>query len=212
MVVLATAATIIASQAVITGAYSLTQQAIQLGLLPRMEIHRTSETEKGQIYIPRVNWLVLIAVIYLVIVFRSSSAFASAYGIAVTGTMVITSAMAFLVLWKRWKWRPVTAALVIAPFLAIDLIFLMANMLKIVEGGWVPLAVSAALMTVMLTWRRGTRVLAKKARRDEVTLQHFIGMLEKSRPERVKGVAVFMTEQSNATPSALLHNLKHNKV
>src|SRR4051794_24723231 len=212
MVALATAATIIASQAVITGAFSLTQQAIQLGLLPRMEIRRTSETEKGQIYIPRVNWLVLVAVLYVVIVFRSSSALASAYGIAVTGTMVITTTMAFLVMWKCWRWRPATAALVVAPFLAIDLVFLFANMLKIVEGGWMPLAVGAALMTVMLTWRRGTRILAEKTRKDEVTLQHFIGMLEKSRPERVKGVAVFMTEQSNATPSALLHNLKHNKV
>src|SRR3954463_15563161 len=165
MVALATAATIIASQAVITGAFSLTQQAIQLGLLPRMEIRRTSETEKGQIYIPRVNWLVLIAVVYLVIVFRSSSAFASAYGIAVTGTMVITTAMAFLVMWKCWRWRPATAALVIAPFLAIDLVFLMANMLKIVEGGWMPLAVGAALMVVMLTWRRGTRTSPTGRRR-----------------------------------------------
>ena len=193
MVALATAATIIASQAVITGAFSLTQQAIQLGLLPRMEIRRTSETEKGQIYIPRVNWLLLIAVVYLVIVFRSSSAFASAYGIAVTGTMAITTAMAFLVLWKCWRWRPATAALVIAPFLAIDLVFLMANMLKIVEGGWMPLAVGAALMTVMLTWRRGARILAEKARKDEVRLANFIVMLEKSTPERVKGVAVFLT-------------------
>ena len=163
MVALATAATIIASQAVITGAFSLTQQAIQLGLLPRMEIRRTSETEKGQIYIPRVNWLLLVAVLYLVVVFRSSSALASAYGIAVTGTMVVTTAMAFLVLWKCWKWRPATAALVIAPFLVVDVVFLMANLLKIAEGGWMPLAVGAALMVVMLTWRRGTRILAEKA-------------------------------------------------
>jgi KUP system potassium uptake protein len=212
MVALATAATIIASQAVITGAFSLTQQAIQLGLLPRMEIRRTSETEKGQIYIPRVNWLVLIAVVYLVIVFRSSSAFASAYGIAVTGTMVITTAMAFLVMWKCWRWRPATAALVIAPFLAVDLVFLMANMLKIVEGGWMPLAVGAALMVVMLTWRRGTRILAEKAKKDEVRLAEFIEMLAKSTPERVRGVAVFLTGQPDSTPSALLHNLKHNKI
>ncbi|MFL5182331.1 MAG: potassium transporter Kup, partial [Microvirga sp.] len=212
MVALATAATIIASQAVITGAFSLTQQAIQLGLLPRMEIRRTSETEKGQIYIPRVNWLVLIAVVYLVIVFRSSSAFASAYGIAVTGTMVITTAMAFLVMWKCWRWRPATAALVIAPFLAIDLVFLAANMLKIVEGGWMPLAVGAALMVVMLTWRRGTRILADRAKKDEVRLAEFIEMLAKSTPERVRGVAVFLTGQPDSTPSALLHNLKHNKI
>ncbi|MFL5150676.1 MAG: potassium transporter Kup, partial [Microvirga sp.] len=212
MVALATAATIIASQAVITGAFSLTQQAIQLGLLPRMEIRRTSETEKGQIYIPRVNWLVLIAVVYLVIVFRSSSAFASAYGIAVTGTMVITTAMAFLVMWKCWRWRPVTAALVIAPFLAIDLVFLAANMLKIVEGGWMPLAVGAALMTAMLTWRRGTRILTEKAKKDEVRLAAFIETLAASTPERVRGVAVFLTGEPDSTPSALLHNLKHNKI
>src|SRR3954469_15129047 len=212
MVALATAATIIASQAVITGAYSLTQQAIQLGLLPRMEIRRTSATEKGQIYIPRVNWLLLIAVVYLAIVFRSSSALASAYGIAVTGTMVFTTTMAFLVLWKCWHWRPGVAALVIAPFLAIDLTFLLANMLKIVDGGWMPLTVGAVLMTVMLTWRRGTRILADKACKDEVRLAEFIKMLARSTPERVKGVAVFLTGHPDSTPRALLHNLKHNKV
>ena len=195
MVVLATAATIIASQAVITGAYSLTRQAIQLGLLPRLDIRRTSETEKGQIYLPRVNWLLLIAVLCLVIVFRSSSALASAYGIAVTGTMVITTTMAFLVLWKCWKWSPALAMVVIAPFLAIDLVFLVANMLKIVEGGWMPLAVGAALMVVMLTWRRGTRILGEQARKDEVRLAEFISMLAKSTPDRVKGVAVFLTGQ-----------------
>ena len=144
--------------------------------------------------------------------FRSSSALASAYGIAVTGTMVVTTAMAFLVLWKCWKWRPATAALVIAPFLVVDLVFLMANLLKIVEGGWMPLAVGAALMVVMLTWRRGTRILAEKARKDEVRLAEFIEMLAKSTPERVKGVAVFLTGQPDSTPSALLHNLKHNKI
>jgi KUP system potassium uptake protein len=212
MVGLATAATIIASQAVITGAFSLTQQAIQLGLLPRMEIRPTSETEKGQIYIPRINWLLLIAVLYLVIVFRSSSALASAYGIAVTGTMVITAAMMFLVVWRCWRWRPATAALVIAPFLAVDLVFLFANMLKIVEGGWMPLAVGASLMVVMLTWRRGTRILGEKAARDEVRLAEFIAMLEHSAPDRVQGIAVFLTGHPDSTPSALLHNLKHNKV
>jgi KUP system potassium uptake protein len=212
MVGLATAATIIASQAVITGAFSLTQQAIQLGLLPRMEIRRTSETEKGQIYIPRINWLLLAAVLYLVIVFRSSSALASAYGIAVTGTMVITGVMMFLVMWRCWRWRPATAALVIAPFLLIDLVFLFANMLKIVEGGWMPLAVGASLMMVMLTWRRGTRILSNKAARDDVRLAEFMALLEQSSPERVEGTAVFLTGQPDSTPSALLHNLKHNKV
>lgn len=212
MVGLATAATIIASQAVITGAYSLTQQAIQLGLLPRLEVRRTSETEKGQIYIPRINWLLLIAVVCLVIVFKSSSALASAYGIAVTGTMVVTAIMAFFVMWKCWKWAAVVAGMVIAPFLVIDVIFLFANMLKIVEGGWMPLAVSASLMIVMLTWRKGTRVLAEKAARDEIRLAEFIHTLASACPERVRGTAVFLTGHPDSTPSALLHNLKHNKV
>jgi KUP system potassium uptake protein len=212
MVGLATFATIIASQAVITGAYSLTQQAIQLGLLPRMEIRRTSETEKGQIYIPRINWLLLIAVLYLVVVFKSSSALASAYGIAVTGTMVITAIMAFFVMWKCWRWRPGVAALVIAPFLAVDTVFLLANMLKIFEGGWMPLAVGASLMVLMLTWRRGTRILTQKAKREEIGLLEFIEMLAKSPPDPVRGTAVFLTGQSESTPRALLHNLKHNKV
>src|SRR4051794_32807224 len=212
MVGLATAATIIASQAVITGAYSLTQQAIQLGLLPRMEIRRTSETEKGQIYIPRINWLLLVAVLYVVIVFRSSSALASAYGVAVTGTMVITSVMIFLVMWRCWGWRPGVAAAVIGPFLLMDVVFLIANMLKIVEGGWIPLAVGASLIAVMVTWRRGTRILADKAARDEIRLAEFIAMLEHHSPERVEGTAVFLTGQPDSTPSALLHNLKHNKV
>ena len=212
MVGLATAATIIASQAVITGAYSMTQQMIQLGLLPRMEIRRTSETEKGQVYIPVVNWVLLILVVFLITVFKSSSAFASAYGVAVTGTMVITTTMAFFVLWKCWRWSVGTAALVVMPFLAVDVAFLFANLLKIVEGGWMPLAVGAMLMAVMLTWRRGTRVLAEKTRTEEVPLSEFIDMLSKSTPERVKGVAVFLTADQDGAPRALLHNLKHNKV
>jgi KUP system potassium uptake protein len=212
MVGLATAATIIASQAVITGAYSLTQQAMQLGLLPRMEIRRTSETEKGQIYMPRVNRLLLIAVLYLVIVFRSSSALAGAYGIAVTGTMVITTIMAFFVLWKCWKWQLPLAALTIAPFLTVDLVFLLANMLKIIEGGWMPLAIGASLMVLMLSWRRGTRIVAEKVRRDETRLIDVIEMLAKRPPEVVSGTAVFLTGNPDSTPRALLHNLKHNKV
>jgi KUP system potassium uptake protein len=213
MVLLATVATIIASQAVISGAFSLTQQAMQLGLLPRMEIRRTSETEKGQIYIPRVNWLLLIAVLYLVFAFKSSSALASAYGIAVTGTMVITSIMAFFVMWRCWKWSPATAAIVIAPFIAVDTVFLMANLLKVVEGGWIPLAIGAGLMTVMLTWRRGTNVLFERTRKDEVPLGNFIQtLLNSSSITRVKGMAVFLTGHPDSTPTSLLHNLKHNKV
>jgi KUP system potassium uptake protein len=213
MVVLATAATIIASQAVISGAYSLTQQAIQLGLLPRMDIRRTSETEKGQIYIPRANWLLLIAVLYLVFAFKSSSALASAYGIAVTGTMVITSVMAYFVMRKCWHWSVATATLIIAPFLAVDLIFLMANMLKIFDGGWIPLLIGGGLMAVMITWRRGTKIVSKKTIRDEVDLDEFIASISGSSSiGRVRGVAVFLTGSPNSTPTSLMHNLKHNKV
>ncbi|MCD0421680.1 potassium transporter Kup [Rubrivivax sp. JA1024] len=213
MVGLATAATIIASQAVISGAYSLTQQAIQLGLLPRMDIRRTSETEKGQIYIPRANWLLLIAVLYLVFAFKSSSALASAYGIAVTGTMVITSIMAYFVMRKCWHWSVATSALIIAPFLAVDLIFLMANMLKIFEGGWIPLLIGVGLMGVMITWRRGLKIVAKKTVRDEVNLDDFIASISHSSSiSKVRGVAVFLTGNPNSTPTSLMHNLKHNKV
>jgi KUP system potassium uptake protein len=212
MVFLATVATIIASQAVISGAFSLTHQAMQLGLLPRMEMRRTSETEKGQIYIPRINWLLLVAVLYIVFAFRSSSALASAYGVAVTGTMVITSIMAFFVMWKCWQWKVASAALVIAPFLAVDLIFLGANLLKIFEGGWLPLAVGASLMLVMLTWRQGTRILAEVSKTHEVSLADFIAMMAKSSITRAPGTAVFMTGNPDATPTALLHNIKHNKV
>src|SRR6195952_2246941 len=212
MVMLATIATIIASQAVISGAFSLTHQAMQLGLLPRMEMRRTSETEKGQIYIPRINWLLLLAVLYIVFAFRSSSALASAYGVAVTGTMVITSIMAFFVMWKCWQWKVAAAALVIVPFLAVDLIFLMANLLKIFEGGWLPLAVGASLMIVMVTWRRGTRILSELTKREEVNLTDFIAMLAKSSVTRAPGIAVFLTGHPDATPTALLHHIKHNKV
>ncbi|WP_293861322.1 potassium transporter Kup [uncultured Alsobacter sp.] len=212
MVVLATAATIIASQAVITGAFSITQQAIQLGLLPRTEIRRTSETEKGQIYVPQVNALVLMAVLVLVYAFKSSSALASAYGIAVTGTMVVTAVLAFLVLSRVWGWGPVKAAALVLPFLLIDLVFLGANMLKLFDGGWLPLSIGLALMVLMLTWRRGAGLLADRARREDVPLRPFIASLERRPPERVRGVAVFPTGDPDHVPKALLHNLKHNKV
>src|ERR1700692_4694987 len=158
MVALANLATAIASQAVITGAYSLTRQAIQLGLLPRFEIRHTSESHSGQIYIPRINRLLLIAVVLLVLMFRSSSALASAYGISVTGTMVVTAMMGFVVIWKVWKWSPLAAAALIAPFLFLDLTFLAANLLKVFEGGWVPLALRGLVEVLMFTWRRGSRL------------------------------------------------------
>ena len=212
MVVLATAATVIASQAVITGAYSLTRQAIQLGLLPRLEIRHTSEALSGQIYMPRVNLLLLIGVLLLVALFRSSSALASAYGIAVTGTMVVTVTMAFVVIWKVWRWPPLAAAALIAPFLFVDLTFLGANLLKVVEGGWVPLAFGGLVMVVMYTWRRGSRLLFDKTRRQEISLDELVRMLEKRPPTRVPGTAVFLTSTPNAAPTALMHSLKHYKV
>jgi KUP system potassium uptake protein len=212
MVALATAATVIASQAVITGAYSITQQAVQLGLLPRLEVRHTSDTLFGQIYIPRVNWMLLIGVLLLVGLFRTSSALATAYGIAVTGTMVITALLAFVVLWKVWRWNPVAAGLLVAPFLLIDLTFLSANLVKVWDGGWVSLAVGAILMTVMATWRRGSRVLAEKTRRLEVPLDSLVRNLEERPPHRVRGTAVFLTHDPLSTPTALLHSLKHYHV
>jgi KUP system potassium uptake protein len=212
MVVLATAATVIASQAVITGAYSLTSQAIQLGLLPRLEIRHTSAEQAGQIYMPRVTGLLLIGVLLLVALFRSSSALASAYGIAVTGTMVVTGMMAFIVAWRMWRWSLLAAAALIVPFLLIDLTFLSANMLKVVEGGWVPLALGGLVMLVMYTWRRGTRILYDKTRRLETPLDDLVRMLEKKPPQRVPGTAVFLTSDPKSAPTALLHSLKHYKV
>src|SRR5207244_7932098 len=209
MVGLATAATVIASQAVITGAYSLTRQAIHLGLLPRLEVRHTSGELAGQIYMPRVNWLLLAGVLFLVIIFRSSDAMASAYGIAFSGTMVVTTMMAFIVIWKVWNWSRVAAALLIGPFLFIDLTFLGANLLKVVEGGWMPLALGAMVMVLMYTWRRGSRLLYEKTQRDELPLANLVAMLEKRPPQRVPGTAVFLTAHPNNAPTALMHSLKH---
>ncbi|WOH63547.1 potassium transporter Kup [Bradyrhizobium sp. BWA-3-5] len=212
MVALATAATVIASQAVITGAYSLTRTAIQLGLLPRFEIRHTSEAHSGQIYIPRINLLLFLAVILLVVLFRSSSALASAYGISVTGTMVVTAMMGFVVMWRVWKWSPAAAAALIAPFLFLDITFLAANLLKVFEGGWVPLALGGVVMLLMYTWRRGSRLLFEKSRKLEFPLADLAAMLEKRPPQRVSGTAVFLTSDPECAPTALMHSLKHYKV
>jgi KUP system potassium uptake protein len=203
---------VIASQAVITGAYSLTQQAIQLGLLPRLEIRHTSESLFGQIYMPRVNTLLLVGVLLLVGLFRSSSALASAYGIAVTGTMVVTAMMAIVVIWRVWHWRLIWALGLMLPFLFIDFTFLAANLLKVVEGGWMPLALGAVVMTLMYTWRRGSRLLFEKTRRQEIPLESLVANLEKKPPVRVPGTAVFFTSDPLSAPTALLHSLKHYKV
>jgi KUP system potassium uptake protein len=212
MVALATAATIIASQAVITGAYSMTQQAIQLGLLPRLVIFRTSETEKGQIYVPTVNWLLLGAVLSLTIIFKNSSALASAYGIAVTGTMVVTVLLASIVARHVWKWPVWKTAAVMVPFLIVDLVFLGANLLKIAEGGWLPLVVGGGLLLMMLTWRRGLSLLKEISRKEALSMTDYLPMLQKRGIHRVPGTAVFMTSHADSVPLALMHNLKHNKV
>jgi KUP system potassium uptake protein len=212
LVLLATIATVIASQAVITGAFSLARQAIQLGLLPRMEIQHKSETQEGQIFIPKINQLLLVGVVLLVLLFKSSSALASAYGIAVSGTMVVTTALAFVVVWKKWHWPAWAAAAFVSAFLLIDCIFFAANLMKVVEGGWVPLLLACCSMIVMWTFVRGNSLLAQKMLRDSIPLKDLIRMLEKSKPTRVPGTAIFLTNQLDVAPSALLHNLKHNKV
>src|ERR1700704_419321 len=212
MVLLATAATVIASQAVITGAYSLTRQAIQLGLLPRLEIRHTSESREGQIYMPRVNGVLLVGVLILVGIFRSSEGLASAYGIAVTGTMVVDALMAFIVVWKVWRWSPLAAVALMAPFVLVDTTFLTANLLKLFEGGWVPLAFGIAMMVVMYKWRGGSRLLFEKTRRQETPLDTLVAMLEKKPPLKVPGTAVFLTSDPSSAPTALMHSLKHYKV
>ncbi len=212
LVILATCATVIASQAVISGAYSLTQQAIQLGLLPRLEIQHTSESQVGQIYMPRVNWILLTAVLFLVFIFESSSALASAYGIAVTGTMVVTSLLAFTVLRRAWRWPLALALVVMVPLLAIETIFLGANLAKLFDGGYVPLLIAGAVGVLMWTWVRGTAIVQQKAHNASVGLEELIAMMRKSKPAKVTGTAVFLTSDPDVAPSALLHNLKHNHV
>jgi KUP system potassium uptake protein len=212
MVVLATAATVIASQAVITGAYSLTYQAIQLGLLPRLAILHTSAAHFGQIYIPRVNTALLAGVLLLVLMFRTSSQLASAYGIAVTTTMVVDGVLGFIVIWKLWKWKWWSAALLIVPLVVVDATFLSANLLKLFEGAWAPLLFGSAMVMLIVTWQRGSRILVQKTRRVEVPIDALIRSLEKKPPHAVPGTAVFLTSDPDFAPASLLHNLKHNKV
>ncbi|PZA12630.1 potassium transporter Kup [Rhodopseudomonas palustris] len=212
LTLLATAATVIASQAVITGAFSLISQAVQLGLLPRFEVRYTSETNAGQIYLPRVNTMLLIGVLVLVLVFQTSSGLASAYGIAVSTTMVVDGIMGFVVIWKLWHWSPVAAALLIVPFVLVDAMFFSANLLKLLDGAWLPLLFGLSLAILIWIWRRGVALLTIKARRAEVPLDDLIASLEKHPPHIVKGTAVFLTADAEFVPPALLHNLKHNKV
>jgi KUP system potassium uptake protein len=211
LVILATAATVIASQAVISGAFSLTQQAIQLGLLPRMEIRRTSETQAGQIYMPMINWMLLAGVLALTLAFGSSTRLAAAYGISITGEMLMSTCMMFIVIWKLWK-RPIwLAMLIVTPFVAIELVFLSSNLQRVWQGGFVPLALAAGLLIIFWTWVRGTRILADTIRRDEPVTKLF-ETLSHHPPHRVRGTAIFLTSDPQIAPAALMHNLKHNQV
>jgi KUP system potassium uptake protein len=212
MVILATAATVIASQAVITGAYSLTNQAMQLGLLPRMVVRRTSETQAGQIYLPQINNLLLIGVIVLIAVFKSSDSLGNAYGLAVTGTMAVTTSLALIVVYRGWKWPLIGALAMIAPMLSLDLVFLGANALKLLHGAALPLILGAALFGVMATWVRGTDIVNAKVQRDTPRLDDFLPILTARPPHRVPGTAIYLTADPTHAPGALLHNLKHNKV
>jgi KUP system potassium uptake protein len=212
MIVLATAATVIASQAVITGAYSLVHQAIQLGLLPRLAILHTSASHVGQIYIPRVTIALLVGVLLLVGLFRTSSALASAYGIAVATTMVVDGLLGFIVIWKQWQWPLWKALALITPFVVVDVTFFTANLLKLLEGAWVPILFGTTMVLLILTWRRGSGLLINKTRRTEVPLDTLFRNLEKKPPHIVPGTAVFLTSDPEFAPTSLLHNLKHNKV
>jgi KUP system potassium uptake protein len=212
LVVLAMAATVIASQAVISGAFSMMQQAVQMGLLPRMEIRHTSETQHGQIFLPKVNTILMIGVLCLVVAFGSSSNLASAYGIAVTGDMVITSMLAAVLFYKAWKWPVWGVIAVMLPIFVIELMFLGANLMKLPEGGYVPILMATTSCFLIWTWVRGTAHVARKSHDSTVSLTKLIAMLEKSHPIEVPGTAVFLTQDAENAPSALMHNLKHNRV
>jgi len=212
MVVLATFATVIASQAVISGAFSLTSQAILLGFVPRMRILHTSEDERGQIYIPLINWMLLVLVVAVVLAFKKSDNLAAAYGVAVTTTMVITTMLAAVVMRIEWKWHPVLVTLVIGAFFIVDFAFFTANLLKIADGGWFPLLLGGAAFFLLMTWYSGRMLLRTRIKDDGIPLEPFVEGLLAHPPHRVGGTAVFMTGNVNTVPVALLHNLKHNRI
>ncbi|NOZ85684.1 MAG: potassium transporter Kup [Deltaproteobacteria bacterium] len=212
LVILATLATIIASQAAISGAFSLTFQAIQLGYLPRMRIVHTSPKQIGQIYLPQINWILMLATIALVLGFKTSSRLAAAYGVAVTTTMVITSILFFVVARDRWKWNPFATGLLVFLFLLVDLAFFGANIIKISHGAWFPLAIGVAVYIVMSTWHKGREVLARRFRAKTMSVEKFMEKISSQPPPRVQGTAVFMTGNLKLVPPALMHNLSHNKV
>jgi KUP system potassium uptake protein len=212
LILLATASTVIASQAVITGAFSVSRQALQLGYLPRMHIQHTSESEQGQVYMPRVNWGIMLATMLLVIGFGSSSKLAAAYGIAVTGDMVITTLLAAVVFREIWRWSKLKTYALIAIFLVIDVAFFSANLLKVPDGGWVPLLIGAIIFMLMLTWKNGRSLLINKMKSEAIEITPFIEAVAAHPPARVPGTAIFMTPNPEGVPHAMLHNLKHNKV
>ncbi len=212
MVVLATAATVIASQAMITGAYSIARQAVQLGYLPRMRVSHTNPDEEGQIYVPQVNRALMVGVLLLVLAFRSSDALASAYGIAVTGTFMCTCILAMVVFRRQYGWPRFAAVGVFGGFFLIDGVFFAANALKIPQGGWVPLLLGIVLTALMTSWKRGRELLALRWKQDSMPLASFLARLPQSRTVRVPGMAVFLTGNPDIVPASLLHNLKHNKV
>jgi KUP system potassium uptake protein len=212
LLVLATLAAVIASQALISGAFSVTKQVVQLGFLPRLRMLHTSAKEAGQIYIPFVNWALFVAIVLAVVMFKSSGALASAYGIAVTTDMLITTVLTFFVIRYAWKyplWLCVSAT---AIFFVIDLAFWSSNLLKLLDGGWFPLVIGAAVFTLMTTWKRGRKLLHERTQQDAIELSSFLDAVFISPPTRVEGTAVFLSGEQGTVPNALLHNLKHNKV
>jgi KUP system potassium uptake protein len=212
LVLLATAATVIASQALISGVFSLTRQAIQLGYIPRLNIIHTSKDEIGQIYIPLMNWALMISTIWLVLTFRTSSNLAAAYGLAVTGTMVTTTLLAYFVARRNWEWSRPKALILVSFFLIIDFAFFSANLVKIPDGGWFPLVVGVLLYFLMSTWQRGRAIVAQRMRRNAVPVRDFVRDVGRKQPARVPGIAIFMTSDPESAPAALLHNMKHNRV
>jgi KUP system potassium uptake protein len=212
LVVLSTVATVIASQAVISGAYSLTSQAIQLGYVPRMKILHTSELAIGQIYVPVVNWMLLFIILCIVIGFKSSDNLAAAYGIAVTATMVITTVLASVVMVKVWNWNKIIVALIISALMIVDLGFFGANLLKVADGGWLPLGIGALLFFLLMTWFKGRMIVKERTAADGIPLMPFVQGLLAHPPHRVSGTAIYLTGSSTLVPVSLLHNLKHNKV
>lgn len=212
LVIVATAATVIASQAVISGAFSLTSQAIQLGYVPRMKILHTSDREIGQIYMPVINWALLLVIMWIVLAFKSSSNLAAAYGIAVTTTMVITTILACVVMVKVWNWNKFLVALIITGFLVVDFAFFGANLIKVEEGGWLPLALGAFLFFMLMTWHKGRQLLRERTAADGIPLAPFLQGLLAHPPHRVAGTAIYLTGGNTQVPVSLLHNLKHNRI